>query len=140
MPYLDPEKRKEARRRWEERNKASRKAASDKWREANREYIRKFGREYNRTYRKQNRAGLNAYNASRRAMARQATPGWADKAAIREIYEEAVRLTAMTGVRFHVDHIVPLKGKNVCGLHTQDNLRVVPHYENESKGNRWQVL
>ncbi len=118
MPYLDPEKRREARRRWEERNRAKRKEANTKWREANESKVRISGREYNRAYRARNRAALNAYNASRRAMARQATPGWADMRAIREVYEQAARLSAMTGVKFHVDHIVPLKGKNVCGLHT----------------------
>lgn len=41
-----------------------------------------------------------------------------------------------TGTRHEVDHIVPLKGKTVRGLHVETNLRVIPHTENRQKGNK----
>jgi len=73
----------------------------------------------------------------RRAAEKQATPAWANRKAMLAIYAEAVRLTELTGVEHHVDHIVPLQSPWVCGLHCEANLRIIPSYENQSKSNRW---
>lgn len=70
---------------------------------------------------------------------KQATPIWANKDAIRAIYEEAVELTTTTGTRYEVDHIVPLTSKLVCGLHVEHNLRVVTFIENRAKSNKFLV-
>lgn len=67
-----------------------------------------------------------------------ATPEWltaAHWAEMDAIYLEARRLTQATGLPFEVDHIIPLRGKSVCGLHVPWNLRVVSRHENRTKGN-----
>lgn len=66
---------------------------------------------------------------------RRATPEWADREAIAEIYNIAVRRTRKTGVKHSVDHDIPLRGKYVCGLHIAENLRVMVATENCTKGN-----
>jgi hypothetical protein len=40
----------------------------------------------------------------------------------------------ITGFEWHVDHVLPLAGKDVCGLHVWSNLRVIPKIENLRKG------
>lgn len=68
---------------------------------------------------------------------KHATPDWANKDTIREIYENAVKLSVETGKRYEVDHIVPIKNKLVCGLHVEHNLRIVTFEENRSKSNKF---
>lgn len=82
------------------------------------------------------RAYMRPYHAKRRARKRAALPAWADLAEIRKVYEQCEALTAATGVAHHVDHIVPLQGKTVCGLHVHYNLRAIPAEENLRKKNR----
>jgi 5-methylcytosine-specific restriction endonuclease McrA len=65
-----------------------------------------------------------------------ATPPWISQRDLLPIYQEAARLTAETGVLHHVDHIVPLRGENVSGLHVPWNLQAIPAIENLKKGNR----
>lgn len=80
-----------------------------------------------------------ASDASRRAAKYHATPKWLtkeQKKAIADVYAEAAIRTAETGVSHVVDHIIPLRGKTVCGLHVPWNLRAITSAENSKKGNR----
>jgi 5-methylcytosine-specific restriction endonuclease McrA len=84
-------------------------------------------------YRKRNPDKMREYVSARRAVLMKAIPKWADRKAIRAVYAAAVKATQETGIRHDVDHIVPLRGKNVCGLHVPWNLQVLTATENKRK-------
>ncbi len=67
---------------------------------------------------------------------KKATPKWSNKNEIRKIYEEAKRISAKTGIKHDVDHIFPIQGKTVSGLHVIENLQIIPASENRKKSNR----
>lgn len=76
-------------------------------------------------------------NAARHKAAKlRATPVWVDHSRINEMYEAAVFLSKKTGKIYHVDHIVPLQSKIVCGLHVPWNLKLLTAEENQRKGNK----
>lgn len=77
-----------------------------------------------------------ADGAARRAGLQTATPSWADRAKIKNIYQECIALSKLSGIKYEVDHIVPLKGKNVSGLHVHWNLAIIKAVENRSKSNK----
>lgn len=156
---IDAEKREQARRaaaerarQWRaadpERAKASVAAARAKRPGYMKEYLRRYYEKHCEKMKARVRAReaalgealkpINAEKAMRRvARKRQATPTWANPEAIRSFYVEAARLTKESGEPHHVDHIVPLQSKIVCGLHVEHNLRVLPKCENQAKSNRW---
>lgn len=87
-----------------------------------------------------NRSLVTSYKAARRARVLQATPAWLTEehwVAIRSVYAEAEKLTKETGIRHEVDHIVPLQGKTVCGLHVPWNLRAIPATRNNRRPRVW---
>lgn len=118
--------------RWHAANRSRRSEYYRQWREANLEYhAQRFT-----DWAKRNPHKVNALKAKRHAAKLRATVSWADQEAIRAIYAEALRLTEETGTRHEVDHIVPLQGKNVCGLHWEGNLQILTKTENIRKLNR----
>lgn len=71
------------------------------------------------------------------------TPAWLTEGHQRQIavfFKEAKRLTKTTGIPHHVDHIVPLQGETVSGLHVPWNLQVVPAAYNLAKGNKFKAV
>jgi hypothetical protein len=85
------------------------------------------------------KANKRHHNGKRRTAKLQRTPPWADLQAIEAVYRAAVRIENETGVAQHVDHIYPLQGRLVSGLHVANNLQVIPKRENLQKHNRYEV-
>lgn len=85
-----------------------------------------------------NKGYVNYIGNERRIAKINRTPKWANLDAIKDVYEECAVLIKRHGPRsYHVDHIVPLKGKNVSGLHVEYNLQILEAIENIKKGNKW---
>ncbi len=79
--------------------------------------------------------------AKRRASRIQRTPAWLtvdDLWMIKEIYSLARLRTQVFGFKWHVDHIIPLQGGTVSGLHVPKNLRVIPWIDNQRKFNKFE--
>jgi len=76
------------------------------------------------------------YAVQRRRGVKQATPTWADKGLMDDLYRYAKIMRVSTGIKCEVDHIVPIAGADVCGLHSHDNLTVLTKAANRSKWNR----
>ena len=94
---------------------------------------------YKNTYKEKNPDLYKELVSLRRRRFRQATPAWLtaeQKMEIRMKYRLAIEMSRRTGVRYAVDHIVPLQGENVCGLHVPWNLDVVTQDENLKKSNK----
>ena len=86
-----------------------------------------------------NRDSCNYKCAKYNAIKTKAAPKWLTKEhfeQIKEFYKEAKRLEELDGVKRHVDHIIPLQGKTVSGLHVPWNLRVITAKENMNKSNK----
>ena len=88
-------------------------------------------------YRREAAHKENARIKRRQVAKLQAVPEWSDKAKVDWFYAEAQRLTEETGIRYDVDHIVPLQSKHVCGLHCEYNLQLLPSSVNRRKGNKF---
>ena len=91
---------------------------------------------YGKKWRTENPGKNNAKSNRRRAEHLQRTPGWLsseDEWLFGEIYELAAMRSKATGVKHHVDHIIPLKGRLVSGLHVPTNLQVIPARDNLRK-------
>ena len=87
-------------------------------------------------YAKKHADKMNAKTRARYAAKLNATPAWADKEAIEYVYYAAKVIGDVYGSKPHVDHIVPLKGKTVCGLHVHNNLQLLAPSDNLKKSNK----
>ena len=81
----------------------------------------------------------NADTSVRRDRVKQSTPLWANKFFMRQAYELAALRTKMFGFDWEVDHIVPLRGRYVSGLHVETNLQVIPKVINAAKTNHYSL-
>jgi len=92
--------------------------------------------EYERKYFKEH-PGYNNYKASQyRSALLQATPKWANLEKIKLVYIVCSEMNEIYDTNNVVDHIIPLRGKNVSGLHVENNLQILSFSENSKKSNR----
>ena len=138
-----------------EENKEYHKERNARYYAENKEYFSEWAKGYraehgerlnenNREWSKENSDKRNALTAKRRAAKLQRTPAYTEtcpwqKFWLKEHYRTAKVLEEMTGVKYHVDHIIPLQGELVSGLHIAENLQVITAAENLSKHNSYNV-
>lgn len=118
-----------------EKNPGNRKKTTSKYRERNKEKLKL----YNTEYAKNHPEKTNARAMKRIACKLNATPDWLTKQQYDEIetfYKTSIEISKNTQIPHQVDHIIPLQGKNVCGLHVPWNLQVISKLDNIKKGNR----
>ena len=155
MPHKNIEERKEYNKKFYFKNKEKIKERFKIYRLNNKDKIKKYSEEYvlknkdkikktktlsrlkhkeklkkiNKLYKLNNKSLINADAAKRRATKLKATPKFANLNKIKEIYKNCPK-------GYHVDHIIPLRGKTVCGLHVEWNLQYLTPSENTSKSNK----
>lgn len=130
------EKNRERSLNWTRKNPEKNRVKAKKWAKENPENMAKIGKKW----RKNNKGKINALSKKRYTRKLNATPSWLTKEhfnLIEEIYILSQKITQETDIKHAVDHIVPLKGKNVCGLHVPWNLRVITWKENRLKSNKF---
>jgi len=103
------------------------------WRKQNPDKVKQIQKQW----RQNNPAKMAATANRRRASKIQRTPLWADKERTQSYYDVCAFFNEVNGyTKYHVDHVIPLKGKQVSGLHVHNNLQVILATENLRKGNR----
>ena len=119
-----------------------RKLAPERVRQSKAAYYKKNKQKINKKnaeYMQNNRHIKAEITARRKARKLNATPHWLTKEdleIIKWIYQARDCYSKAKGVLYHVDHIVPLQGKDVCGLHVWWNMQLLPAEQNLSKGNK----
>ena len=95
--------------------------------------------QYRKAWKEKHPEAVKASTKHRRDKHKQATPAWLTpehKRQIKQIYVDAMTVSRITGVPYVVDHIVPLRGEDVCGLHVPWNLQIMTRAENLKKSNK----
>jgi hypothetical protein len=120
----------------DETTKIKRNSKKRQWADANKEKIKEYSKEYSK-----NNKSLRAYTQRKRDCAKKKRiPHWLtqqDFLHIKCLYQLAEMRTKETGYPWHVDHVIPLQGRTVSGLHVPTNLQVIPASENLRKYNTY---
>lgn len=114
------------------------KESKDKWKKENPEFLR----EVRKKWRDKNKGLVNSYTRKRQASQLQRTPAWLtdfDNTYIECMYQLSAMRSKYSGEKWHVDHVIPLQGKLVSGLHVPLNLKVVPATYNSRKYNSYEI-
>lgn len=164
MPRKDPQARKEYAAMYAEKNAEKMRLYYAEYRRKNKELLAEKRKaialerqEYARNYRKtckdkvyktkkkyveSKRGYVNAYAASRRSDKILRTPAWLsefDILKIKCIYQMAAMYSKVNCEKYEVDHVIPLRGKLVSGLHVPSNLQIIMASENRLKHNKFEV-
>lgn len=132
MEVCSPCQRKARVRAWKDKNPGRKRALNQKWAAANYEKDRVVKRAWELA----NAPALAQKAAEHRARKFQATPVWADRKLMVDVYRLARIYSEALSQEFHVDHIYPLNSPLVCGLHTYENMQILTGAVNRSKSNR----
>ena len=164
MPRKDINARKKYVAKYVEKNAEKLRAYHSAYREKNKELIaekrranaqknKEYAKKYRETnkqnvyetkkkYVESNRSYINSYAAARKVAKINRTAKWLtkfDKLKISCMYSVASMLTRENKEAWHVDHIIPLQGKKVSGLHVPSNIQVIRGEENMAKHNKFEV-
>lgn len=140
-------------RKWYEANKDVHNLRVKRWQTANKDKIRADAKAWaaanpekvaakTKRYRDANPDKVTAWAAASVARRAKRVPAWLtedDKWMMRQAYSLAKLRTKMFGFIWEVDHIIPLRGEIVSGLHVPTNLQVVPKQTNRNKRNEYNV-
>jgi hypothetical protein len=134
----NPDARKEHDKKYRKNHADKELARSILWKKANPEKVAKYAKKT----KENNRARIISNKAAYRASRKNRTPTWLtdfDKLKMRCIYSVASMLKRENKEEWEVDHIIPLCGKNVSGLHVPNNLWFIKALENRYKNNKFEV-
>lgn len=106
-----------------------------KWNNANREYKRSSDKLYREKTKERRKAFRSIYKSQKKQASKIFNTEW-DLLVMEECYDLVERRGNETGLEWHIDHMYPLKARNICGLHCGDNLQVIPAQMNLEKNNK----
>lgn len=132
----NPEKYCElARKSYAKRADAARDYAR-RYREANSAQVKDSKKRYAQT----NNGAINAAVAARKSAKLQRTPKWCDRSIVNAYYDVCAFFNKVNGyIKYHVDHVIPIQGSVVSGLHVHNNLQIILASENVRKHNTFEV-
>lgn len=146
----NPEKVRAYKRKWARNNREKKRHLDKIYYENNREKINVYQKEWRKKkykgyknyyeyYKSACPDKLKANRGRYRAAKMNRAVSWANKDLIEKIYRQARKLSENSGKVYHVDHIIPLRGKLVSGLHVETNLQIILEKDNRSKSNKFKT-